>query len=94
MKKEEDFCCEFLDADKLKAQEDKIKSGELVCNIENPEECEALVAAWIKFQNDYGKLSARVHALETDNAEFKADVKQLLKDIQEIKLLLAKNKVE
>ncbi len=54
----------------------------------------ALVAGWIKFQNDYGKLSARVHALETDNAEFKADVKQLLKDIQEIKLLLAKNKVE
>tara|TARA_R100001015_G_C4509751_1_gene81790 strand:+ start:424 stop:558 length:135 start_codon:yes stop_codon:yes gene_type:complete len=38
---EEDFCCEFLDADKLKQQEDKIKSGELVCNIENPEECEA-----------------------------------------------------
>tara|TARA_R100001510_G_C7624156_1_gene184364 strand:+ start:1038 stop:1172 length:135 start_codon:yes stop_codon:yes gene_type:complete len=37
---EEDFCCEFLDADKLKKQEDKIKSGELVCNIENPEECE------------------------------------------------------
>lgn len=54
----------------------------------------ALAAGWIKFQNDYGKLSARVHSLETDNAEFKADVKQLLKDIQEIKLLLAKNKVE
>ena len=53
-----------------------------------------LVCGWIKFQNDYGKLSSRVHALETDNAEFKADVKQLLKDIQEIKLLLAKNKVE
>ena len=49
---------------------------------------------WIKFQNDYSRLSARVHALEADNAEFKADVKQLLKDIQEIKLLLAKNKVE
>jgi len=54
----------------------------------------ALVMGWIKFQNDYGKLSARVHTLETDNAEFKADVKQLLKDLQEIKLLLAKNKVE
>ena len=54
----------------------------------------ALVAAWIKFQNYYGKLSARVHALETDNAEFKDDVKQLLKDIQEIKLLLAKNRME
>jgi len=54
----------------------------------------ALVSGWIKFQNDYSKLSSRVHALEADNAEFKADVKQLLKDIQEIKLLLAKNKVE
>ena len=52
------------------------------------------MCGWIKFQNDYGKLSSRVHALETDNAEFKADVKQLLKDIQEITLLLAKNKVE
>lgn len=54
----------------------------------------ALVAGWIKFQSDYSKLSARVHAIETDNKEFKDDVKQLLKDIQEIKLLLAKNKVE
>lgn len=54
----------------------------------------ALVAGWIKFQNDYSRLSSRVQALESDNAEFKADVKQLLKDIQEIKLLLAKNKVE
>ena len=54
----------------------------------------ALVMGWIKFQNDYSKLSSRVHALETDNKEFKDDVKQLLKDIQEIKLLLAKNKVE
>ena len=54
----------------------------------------ALVAGWIKFRNDYSRLSSRVQALESDNAEFKADVKQLLKDIQEIKLLLAKNKVE
>ncbi len=54
----------------------------------------ALVAGWVKFQSDYSKLSSRVHALEADNAEFKADVKQMLKDIQEIKLLLAKNKVE
>ena len=53
-----------------------------------------LVAGWVKFQNDYGRLSARVHTLEADNAEFKADVKQLLKDIQEIKVLLAKNQVE
>lgn len=54
----------------------------------------ALVAGWVKFQSEYSRLSARVHALESDNQEFKKDMKQLLSDIQEIKLLLAKNKVE
>ncbi len=54
----------------------------------------ALVMGWIKFQSDYSRLSARVHALEADNKDFRDDVKQLLKDIQEIKVLLAKNKVE
>jgi outer membrane murein-binding lipoprotein Lpp len=53
-----------------------------------------LIMGWIKFQADYSKLSSRVYALEADNKEFKDDVKQLLKDIQEIKVLLAKNKVE
>lgn len=54
----------------------------------------SLVGAWLKFQADYNKLSGRVYNLEADNKEFKSDFKQLLKDIQEIKLLLAKNKVE
>ena len=54
----------------------------------------ALVAGWVKFQSEYSRLGARVHALESDNQEFKNDMKQLLSDIQEIKLLLAKNKVE
>jgi len=54
----------------------------------------SLIGGWMKFQADYNRLSSRVHALEADNKEFKADVKQLLKDIQEIKVLLAKNKVE
>jgi len=53
-----------------------------------------LIGGWIKFQADYNKLSSRVYTLEADNREFKADFKQLMKDIQEIKLLLAKNKVE
>ncbi len=53
-----------------------------------------LVGGWIKFQADYNRLSARVKFLEEASAEWKADVKQLLQDIQEIKLLLAKNKVE
>jgi len=54
----------------------------------------SLIGAWIKFQSDYSRLSSRVRTLETDNKEFKDDVKQLLKDIQEIKILLAKNKME
>lgn len=53
-----------------------------------------LVGGWVKFHADYNKLSARVNALEDDNTEFRSDVKQLLKDIQEIKLLLAKNQVQ
>jgi len=53
-----------------------------------------LVGGWVKFHADYNKLSARVDTLENDNTEFKEDVKQLLKDIQEIKLLLAKNQMQ
>lgn len=53
-----------------------------------------LIGGWIKFQADYNKLSSRVYTLEADNREFKSDFKQLMKDIQEIKLLLAKNQVE
>jgi hypothetical protein len=29
----------FLDQNKLKEQEDKIASGEITCNTDNPEEC-------------------------------------------------------
>jgi len=54
----------------------------------------SLIGGWMKFQADYNRLSSRVHALEADSREFKADVKQLLQDIQEIKLLLAKNQMQ
>tara|TARA_S200002703_G_C3628248_1_gene192946 strand:- start:269 stop:475 length:207 start_codon:yes stop_codon:yes gene_type:complete len=54
----------------------------------------SLVGGWLKFQADYNKLAARVKFLEGNTAEFRADLKQLLQDIQEIKVLLAKNKVE
>lgn len=53
----------------------------------------SLIGMWIKFQNDYTNLKARVRSLENDNGELKQNLKQLLEDIQEIKLLLAKNKV-
>jgi len=40
--KEEDFeDISFLDASKLKDQEEKIKSGKIVCDIKNPEDCES-----------------------------------------------------
>jgi hypothetical protein len=54
----------------------------------------ALVGGWIKFQSDYNRLSSRVAVLESDNSEFKEDMKQLLREIQEVKLLLAKNQMQ
>lgn len=53
-----------------------------------------LIGFWLKHQADFTSLKTRVRTLENDNGELKANIKQLLEDIQEIKLLLAKNKVE
>jgi hypothetical protein len=40
--KEKDFKdISFLDQDKLKKQEAKIESGEITCNLDNPEDCES-----------------------------------------------------
>lgn len=38
---EEEFDISFLDPKKLKESEDKIKSGEVTCNIDAPEDCES-----------------------------------------------------
>lgn len=54
----------------------------------------SLIGIWIKHQSDYSSLKGRVIALETDNTEFKNDVKQLLKEVQELKILLAKNQMQ
>jgi hypothetical protein len=40
MREEEDFNVDFLDQEKLKEQEDKLKTGKIVCNIHAPEGCE------------------------------------------------------
>ncbi len=53
-----------------------------------------LVGTVFKFHGDYTKLSVRVKNIEHDCREYKEDVKQLLQAVQDIKLLLAKNKVE
>jgi len=54
----------------------------------------SLIGIWIKHQSDYSSLKGRVTALETDNSEMKDDVKQLLKEVQEVKVLLAKNQLQ
>jgi len=54
----------------------------------------ALIGMWLKFQNDFTSVKSRVRVLEADNGELKQNIKQLLEDIQEIKLLLAKNQVQ
>tara|TARA_E500000318_G_scaffold7690_2_gene7114 strand:+ start:18419 stop:18622 length:204 start_codon:yes stop_codon:yes gene_type:complete len=54
----------------------------------------ALVGMWLKFQSDFTTLKSRVKVLEMDNGEFKQKVDQLLTEIQEIKMLLARNQVQ
>ena len=54
----------------------------------------ALIGTWVKQKVDYSKLEAKVMVLESDNADFKKDLKTLIEAVQEIKLLLAKNQVQ
>lgn len=54
----------------------------------------SLIGIWIKHQSDYSSLKGRVIALETDNSEMKEDIKLLLKEVQEVKILLAKNQMQ
>jgi hypothetical protein len=37
---EEEFNVDFLDQAKLKELDKKVETGEITCNLENPEECE------------------------------------------------------
>jgi len=53
-----------------------------------------LVGMWLKFQSDFTTLKSRVKVLEMDNGEFKSKVDTLLTEIQEIKMLLAKNQMQ
>ena len=54
----------------------------------------ALLVMWLKFQSEFTTLKYRVKVLEMDNGEFKNKIDQLLTEIQEIKMLLAKNQVQ
>jgi hypothetical protein len=52
------------------------------------------IGTWIKFQIDYTALKSKVDYLESDSKSFKEDFRSIMEAIQEIKILLAKNKVE
>jgi len=54
----------------------------------------ALIGMWLKFQSEFTTLKSRVKVLEMDNSAFKGKVDTLLTEIQEIKMLLAKNQVQ
>jgi hypothetical protein len=54
----------------------------------------ALIGMWLKFQNDFTTLKSRVKVLEMDNGGLKEKIDTLLSDIQEIKVLLAKNQMQ
>lgn len=54
----------------------------------------ALVGMWLKFQSEFTTLKSRVKVLEMDNGAFKNKIDTLLTEIQEIKMLLAKNQVQ
>lgn len=54
----------------------------------------ALIGMWLKFQSDFTTLKSRVKVLEMDNGEFKNKIDTLLTEIQEIKMLLAKNQMQ
>jgi len=54
----------------------------------------ALIGMWLKFQSEFTTLKSRVKVLEMDNSEFKGKIDTLLTEIQEIKMLLAKNQVQ
>jgi len=53
-----------------------------------------LVGFWLKHQSDFSTLKSRVRSLEIDNGELKKNIETLLKELQEIKLLLAKNQMQ
>jgi len=53
-----------------------------------------LIGFWLKHQSDFTTLKSRVKVLEQDSGALKEKIDTLLSDIQEIKVLLAKNQVQ
>lgn len=53
-----------------------------------------LVGVYVKLNNDINKLSIKQKAHESQTQEIKRDLEELLKAVQEIKLLLARKQLD
>lgn len=54
----------------------------------------ALIGVYVKLQNDMTKVKNRVYVLEQSKDEVKDLIKEVMNDIHEIKLLLARKQID
>ena len=54
----------------------------------------ALIGIYVKLQNDLTRVKNRVYVLEQSKDEVKELIKQMMNDIHEIKLLLARKQID
>lgn len=54
----------------------------------------ALIGVYVKLQNDLTRVKNRVYVLEQSKDEVKDLIKQMMNDIHEIKLLLARKQID
>lgn len=53
-----------------------------------------ILGTWIKMTNDVTKIKARIYSLEKQEGEVKTLLKELCEGMQDIKLLLAENRIK
>lgn len=53
-----------------------------------------IVATWVKLNTDIAKITSRIEQLEKNETRVSDALRELMDGINEIKLLLAKNRVE
>mgnify|MGYP000476828837 CR=1 FL=1 len=53
-----------------------------------------ILGTWVKLNTDMTKMTARIDALEKNQDHVSAALRELMDGVNEIKILLAKNRVE
>jgi len=54
----------------------------------------ALIGVYVKLQNDLSRVKNRIYVLEQSKDEVKDLIKEMMNDIHEIKLLLARKQID